>query len=225
MSNSWEAILFDWDDTLCGAEPHRYTFAQHAAADFGVNLTMAEVYDAFAFAGDSAAGAWGPFIERLPAALGIPVSCQTEFVERYRHRDLIKAFHLFDDVIATFDWLAGLGLRAGIISNNDEAVDRVRELNIESRVEIIVSPATFGVGKPDPRIFTESMALMRVNSTRAIYVGDSFDNDIVGSRAAGLTPVLIDRFGVNPRPAGYLRVTQLAELASFVPGTAGAPLR
>ncbi len=222
MSRAWEAVLFDWDDTLCGAEPHRYLYARQVAAEFGVDLELAEIYAGFARAGDSAAGTWGVFIERLPAALGIPASYQATFVERYRQRDLIKTFRLFDDVLSCLDRLTSSGLRVGVISNNDEAADRVRELNVEHRVEIIVSPATFGTGKPDPRIFAESLALMRVDPDRALYVGDSFDHDVVGARAAGLTPVLIDRFGINLRADDHLRVAGLHELADLIAGRASA---
>lgn len=223
MSQLWDAVLFDWDDTLCGAEPHRYAYARQVAAELGVALEPAEVYAAFARAGDSAAGAWGAFIERLPRALGIPTSHEVAFVERYRQRDLIKTFRLFDDVLTAFDRLADAGLRVGVVSNNDEAADRVRELNVRHHVEIVVSPATFGVGKPDPRIFAESLALMRVEASRSLYVGDSFDHDVAGARAAGMTPVLIDRFGINLRADDALRITGLDELVALVAGIAGRP--
>lgn len=216
MKRDWEAVLFDWDDTLCGAEPHRYAFAQQVAAEYGIDLHPAEVYAGFAEAGDSAAGGWGAFIERLPDALGIPAPHRATFVARYQQRDTVKTFQLFDDVLSAFDRLVGHGFRVGVISNNDEVADRVRELNVEHRVEIVVSPLTFGVGKPDPRIFAESLAMMRVEPRQALYVGDSFDHDVVGARAAGLTPVLIDRFGINLRADDALRIAGLDELIDLV---------
>jgi len=188
----------------------------------GVDLELADTYLELNLAREAAAIYDRIAATRLPAALGIPASYQATFVERYRQRDLIKTFRLFDDVLSCLDRLTSSGLRVGVISNNDEAADRVRELNVEHRVEIIVSPATFGTGKPDPRIFAESLALMRVDPDRALYVGDSFDHDVVGARAAGLTPVLIDRFGINLRADDHLRVAGLHELADLIAGRASA---
>ncbi len=221
MSRAWTAVLFDWDDTLCGAEPHRYVYARQVAAELGVELELAEVYAAFASAGDSAAGSWPAFVERLPPALGIPEAAHVAFLDRYRERDTFRTFHLFDDVMDVLQELAGRQVRVGIISNNDEAATHVRGMAVDHHVEVVVSPATFGVSKPDPRIFAETLALLRVEASRALYVGDSFDHDVVGARAAGLTPVLIDRFGVNARDDDHLRISGLRELVKLVADHSG----
>lgn len=193
----FDAILFDWDDTLCGAEPHRLVYAQQVARDLGLELTLPEVYRAFVRAGDSAARAWGSFIEGVPVELGIPEAGHETFVRRYRERDMYKRFLLFDDVLDMLDHLTERDLRAGIISNNDEVAKHVRRLDVEHRFEIVVSPETFGVGKPHPEIFLQTLAAMGVEPERSLYVGDSWDNDVIGARAAGLTPILIDRLGLN----------------------------
>jgi len=220
MSGQWEAVLFDWDDTLCGAEPHRFVYAQTVANEFGLSLTLADVYAAFVRAGDSAAGAWDEFIVRLPEALGIPQRDADAFIERYRQRDTIRTFQLFDDVLDALGEIRSRGLRVGIITNNDDAEDRLHELRMHHLVEIVVSPRTFGVGKPDPRIFTETLAQMQIAPERGLYVGDSWDNDVVGARSAGLTPILIDRWEINPRADSTLRVTSLSHVLSVALGAA-----
>jgi HAD superfamily hydrolase (TIGR01662 family) len=167
------------------------------AASFGIELSPAEVYQAFVRAGDSSILPIGVFWEQLPVELGIPAGRHDDFVHAYRQRDVYKQFQLFDDVL---DVIAGLGerdLRLGVISNNDEVAERIAELDIQHRFEIVVSPATFGVAKPEPAIFLRALERLRVTPERAIYVGDSYDNDVVGARAAGMTPVLIDRFLIN----------------------------
>jgi putative hydrolase of the HAD superfamily len=197
VTRRFDAILFDWDDTLCGAEPHRFVYARQVARDLGIDLTLPEVYAAFVRAGDSAARPWGSFIEGLPVELGIPAGSRTTFVRRYQERDLYKRFLLFDDVLDLLDHLTERELRVGIISNNDEVARHVERLDIQHRFEIVVSPETFGVGKPDPAIFQHTLAALDVPPERSLYVGDSWDNDVIGARAAGLTPILIDRLGLN----------------------------
>jgi HAD superfamily hydrolase (TIGR01662 family) len=199
----FDAVLFDWDDTLCGAEPHRFVFAQEVARYFGVELPLAEVYRAFVRAGDSAAyprGAPTPgpsFTDRVAAELGIDPDQRASFVHAYLRRDVYKRFELFDDVLDMIDRLGRRALRVGVISNNDDVAHYIERLDVQHRFEIVVSPRTWDIAKPDPEIFRRALAELEVSPERAIYVGDSYDNDVVGARAAGLTPVLIDRFGIN----------------------------
>jgi putative hydrolase of the HAD superfamily len=214
----YDAVLFDWDDTLCGAEPHRFVYAQQVAARFGVELTLPEVYQAFVRAGDSnAATSWQTDHWRLPDALGLDPRDHDAFTAGFRERDTIKRFALFDDVLAMIEAMGERDLRVGVFSNNDEVAERIEELDVHNRFEVVVSPLTFGVGKPSPEIFLRTMELLGIPPERAIYVGDSYDNDVIGARAAGLTPVLVDRFLINldSHDAEH-RVETLHELAELL---------
>lgn len=208
----YDAVLFDWDDTLCGAEPHRFRFAQAVAARLGVELTLAEVSRAFDRAGNPPA--WELSAERLPAELGIDSSHFAAFHEAFVERNNVRRYTLFDDVLSMIEGLGERDLRVGVISNNDEVAERIEELDVHHRFEVVVSPLTFGIGKPAPEIFLRTMEMLDLPPERAIYVGDSYDNDVLGAHAAGLTPVLIDRFLINldSHDAGH-RVETLHELA------------
>ena len=196
MSRRFDAVLFDWDDTLCGAEPHRFVYAQQVAARLGVELSMPEVYRAFVRAGESLPP-WEASAGRLPAELGIDPGHYAAFHDAFIERNNIRRYALFDDVLAMIEQMGERDLRVGVISNNDEVAERIEEMDVHHRFEVVVSPLTFGVGKPDPAIFLRTMELLDLPPDRAIYVGDSYDNDVLGARAAGLTPVLIDRFLIN----------------------------
>jgi HAD superfamily hydrolase (TIGR01549 family) len=217
MSRRFDAVLFDWDDTLCGAEPHRFVYAQQVAARFGVELSMPEVYQAFVQAGDSTLISWQTNPYLLPEALGIDPQRHEEFSTLFRERDMVKRFTLFDDVLTLIEGLGERDLRTGVLSNNDEVAERITELDVHHHFEVIVSPLTFGVGKPEPEIFLRTMEMLDLPPERGIYVGDSYDNDVIGARAAGLTPVLIDRFLINleSHDAGH-RVETLHDLAELL---------
>lgn len=193
----FDAVLFDWDDTLCGAVPHRFSHAQDVARDLGVELTLPEVYRAFVRAGDSMVHVWEAFATRLPEQLSIPPDQHEAFVSGYLARDAYKSFQLFDDVLDVIDHIGRHELRVGVLSNNDAVAHHVERMDVHHRFEIVVSPSTFGVGKPHPEIFIRTIEQMGIESARTIYVGDSYDNDVVGARAAGMMPVLVDRFGIN----------------------------
>jgi putative hydrolase of the HAD superfamily len=189
----FDAVLFDWDDTLAYAEPHRYHHGQAVARQLGRELSLVEVHRAFVRAGD-ALDDWDAFLRRLPLEMGFGEDAHATFVEAYVARDAYKRFQLFDDVLELLEHLGRRALRVGVISNNTELDRYVDLLAARSRFEIVVSPHTYGVSKPHPDIFLRALAELQVAPERALYVGDSYDNDVVGARAAGLTPVLLDRF-------------------------------
>ncbi len=49
-----------------------------------------------------------------------------------------------------------------------------------------------GIDKPDPRIFHLAAERMGVRPADALYVGDIFEIDVEGARAAGMHAVLLD---------------------------------
>jgi len=61
-------------------------------------------------------------------------------------------------------------------------------------VAVVIDSEVVGVQKPDPAIFAGALAVLGVEPSRCLYVGDSIRNDVVGARAAGLEPVLLDPY-------------------------------
>jgi putative hydrolase of the HAD superfamily len=56
-----------------------------------------------------------------------------------------------------------------------------------------------GSSKPHRDIFLHALGRADVRAEETVYVGDSYLADVLGSRSAGLHPVLIDRDGVAPK--------------------------
>jgi putative hydrolase of the HAD superfamily len=52
------------------------------------------------------------------------------------------------------------------------------------------------VEKPDPQIFRIALERMDARAESAVFVGDVPSVDVVGARAAGLIPILLDRHDV-----------------------------
>jgi putative hydrolase of the HAD superfamily len=63
-----------------------------------------------------------------------------------------------------------------------------------AEVAIVVDSHVVGNEKPDPRIFDIALDALRIEPAGAIYVGDTVRFDVVGARAAGLTPVHVDPY-------------------------------
>jgi putative hydrolase of the HAD superfamily len=82
-----------------------------------------------------------------------------------------------------------------IVSNNllAEQQDKLRQCGLEQYVDLLVVSSEAGVSKPDPRIFEIALARAGVGPAEAVMVGDSWENDIQGARAAGVRAVWFNR--------------------------------
>ncbi|MEM9034833.1 MAG: HAD family hydrolase [Actinomycetota bacterium] len=109
--------------------------------------------------------------------------------------------------------------RLGMISNADGTIEDVLLATAVAQVgqgdgvevEVIVDSHVVGVTKPDPTIFPFALEPMGLPAHRCAYVGDSFRNDVEGARAAGLTPVHLDPYGLGP-DGDHLRIGALGDL-------------
>ncbi|MGH9364701.1 MAG: HAD family hydrolase [Thermoanaerobaculia bacterium] len=115
----------------------------------------------------------------------------------------------------TLTALRARGYRLGVVSNADGRVRRLlEEAGLASHLEIILDSAEVGVEKPDPRIFLAATKRLRLPAAACAYVGDIYEIDIAGARAAGLAAILI---GSCPAPEPVTRVPDLAALLELFP--------
>ena len=116
------------------------------------------------------------------------------------------------------------GLRTAVVSNADGRAERLLvEAGLAGDIEVIVDSHYEGVEKPDPEIFRRALARLAAEAAQAAYVGDILSIDVVGSRAAGLRPILMDATGGYP-DAPCERIRRLPELLGL-PGIGRAVRR
>jgi len=119
--------------------------------------------------------------------------------------------------------IAETGIPVVIVSNADGTV---AELLASSgllqvgpgpgiEVAAVVDSGAVGVAKPDPRIFEYALEMIDVTADRAVHVGDAYQYDVRGARAAGVHPVLVDPFDLRPE-VDCDRVHGLAEVAALL---------
>lgn len=93
----------------------------------------------------------------------------------------------------TLDELRRRGYRLAVISNADGRVEALLEsVGLGSHFEFVIDSHQVGIEKPDPRIFHIGAERMGIRPEEAVYVGDIYEIDVQGARAAGMRPVLID---------------------------------
>lgn len=121
----------------------------------------------------------------------------------------------YDDVRPALERLRSEGLRTGVISNWDTRLEGlIGGLGLGGLFDTVVSSASVGLHKPDPRIFELACSRVGVDTGAAAHVGDHFYSDILGAKAAGMRAVLIDRHGSHDDgpSAAVTRIRTLDEL-------------
>jgi len=105
----------------------------------------------------------------------------------------------FEESRAVVDGLRAQGIAVGALSNAGLALqtEKLAACGLGD-VDILVTLDTFGVGKPDPRVFVEAARLLGLPADRVAYVGDELDIDARGAVRAGLGQgVWLDRPGAR----------------------------
>jgi putative hydrolase of the HAD superfamily len=122
-------------------------------------------------------------------------------------------FAPFPDAVPALRELRAEGVRLVAASNWDVSLhEQLAATGLTPLLDGALSSAEVGAPKPDPEIFTRALALAGANAEQALHVGDDVEADVGGARAAGMTPVLIDRDGELAPPPGVTRIASLREL-------------
>ena len=118
-----------------------------------------------------------------------------------------------EDVPESLARFRRLGLQLVVVSNANGTVRaKLERLGLASFFATILDSQEEGVEKPDPRLFERALVRSGAAREETLHAGDLYEVDVVGARAAGIAPVLVDRGGLYP-DADCPRVTTLADLA------------
>ncbi|WP_062079147.1 HAD family hydrolase [Demequina globuliformis] len=137
-------------------------------------------------------------------------------------RHFRAGWRAFEDAAPLLNALDERGIPYGAVSNADSAyqVLKLSACGLQ-RVPMLVGVDTFGVGKPDPRVFVEGCRLLAVEPAVTAYVGDEPDLDAGGAARAGLHGVWLDRPGTrraghDTAPDGTSRVESLLSVLELL---------
>jgi len=113
------------------------------------------------------------------------------------------------------------GYKLGIVSNFYGNVDALcREAGLAEFLDVILDSTRVGVSKPNPEIFRLAVDKLKVLPGETIFVGDSYERDMMPSRQLGMKTVWMK--GPNPRlPEGPVMVdrviSNLPQLVEVIP--------
>lgn len=91
--------------------------------------------------------------------------------------------------------LHAAGVKLAVVSNSDGTIEEgMIASGLRDHLDAVFDSARVGYEKPDPRIFTRALEVVRSAPERTVHLGDLHAVDVLGARAAGVHGVLVDPF-------------------------------
>jgi putative hydrolase of the HAD superfamily len=127
--------------------------------------------------------------------------------------DRHTAWQLFDDVLPALDRLQGRYVLGGVSDWGIALGAILRDLGLTRYFQVLVVSAAIRRSKPDPHLFQTALERADAVGDYTLYIGDSYVQDVLGARAAGIHPILIDRQQtVDPTAIDCPVIASLAEV-------------
>jgi HAD superfamily hydrolase (TIGR01549 family) len=117
---------------------------------------------------------------------------------------------LYPDAAPCLRALRERGYLIGVAGNQPRgAVQTISKLGLE--IDFVAASADWGVAKPSLKFFERIIGLSQRAPTKIAYVGDRLDNDVLPSKAAGITSIFLER-GPWGRTHAKLSEASLADI-------------
>ena len=126
---------------------------------------------------------------------------------------LYKKTEPFDGVRETFRNIKAHGLKIGVFTDFP-MFEKLRSMKLDEYVDFAASSDDTGFLKPDAHCFDYLLYNLKMEPSDVLYVGDSYEKDIVGARNAGIDAVL-----VNVKPSDFRDAAEKYPLATEVFGS------
>lgn len=222
-----KAVLFDAGNTLIWLD---HPYVVELLGEHGVDTTtealMEAEYAAKLLMDELARGGGADdrtrgsvFFAEIFRRVGVPDEHVPGIAQRLFARHAARNLwgNVREHTAETLEALRGRGYRLGVVSNADGRVEKALDaVGLLPHFEVVVDSGLVGIDKPDPRIFHLAAERLGVHPAQAAYVGDIYEIDVLGARAAGMRPILIDPLW-KWTDRDCTRIRGLADLLDLLP--------
>jgi putative hydrolase of the HAD superfamily len=231
----YKGVFFDWFNTLSGYKTPREWLYQKAFEQHGIELTTKTIFKGIQ-RGDRHYFSKGAPLMNTSDSLEAKARyyiLYPRFICDEAHLDIspdiqlavvqkaLSEFNgqmvLFDDCLPLLQTLKQNHILTGIITNADARVLRMIDNSpISSLVDIITTSEEAKADKPSSAIFRLALSKAALKASEAVFVGDQYENDVVGAKNAGMAAILLDRLDALADGNDYLRVRSLTEIVNHI---------
>jgi HAD superfamily hydrolase (TIGR01549 family) len=217
MKENIKAVLFDVDDTLFDR-----ALAQRKALEIIVRQ-FPHIFDAFRIERVAKAFADSDRITTADFEAGVP----SDGLRHKRSRLFLQLLDIQEDladaitevyvrdyptvdapISGAVPLVKELSRRfiIGVVSNGlpDVQYRKLEAMKLRQLLSCIVLSEEIGIRKPNPRIFHHAARLLQLQPSECLYVGDSYDSDVVGAKTSGMLACWLKR-GQPVIPDGHAK--------------------
>jgi FMN phosphatase YigB (HAD superfamily) len=206
-----KAVFFDFFNTLAYFDPLREDTYADIAVKLGVKVTPAMIAGALVEADaywraenfkqpvrqreqDDKVAIYRDYGLRILSGTGATPDQALQMLATAFGRGWV--FKSFADSVPALRLVKERKLVTGLISNVGLEIDSYcRELGFEPFLDYKVTSFEVGYDKPRPEIFQLALDKAGVKANESVFIGDVYEQDIVGARGVGMKPILISRNG------------------------------
>jgi putative hydrolase of the HAD superfamily len=162
---------------------------------------------------------WHRFTLRIAREIPELLPHHGAWLEQLRGRfDHESGWKLAPGAAELLRYLRARGLKVAIVSNWHGGLCRLATaIGLSDLVDSVVCSADVGYRKPHPEIFNIALRQLKLSPGEVVHVGDTWDEDVVGAAAAGITAVHLTNGApsVNAdRP--HRAISDLSEIAELI---------
>ena len=120
-------------------------------------------------------------------------------LDRWAYRKMDRQYErtkTFEGVAKTFEKIRNNGLKVGVFTDFP-LLRKLEGMNLASLVDFAASSDDAGFLKPDTHCFEYLLYNLKMDPQDVLYVGDSYEKDIVGANAASIDAVLVNVMGLK----------------------------
>jgi len=209
---NFEAVIFDADETIFNNQGIHEIIVELILEDLGLSTSLVDklhsLWDAHYFIEqDRLVEENGFCIDKDTNAnslvkalkdIGVEISLEkAKEYWAYMIREYSKKSKPYPDVLDLINLLDEKKIKMAIVSNGDQEIInlRLQNSNIDHHFKFVIAPCEeYPLSKPNLKIFTESLDLLKTTAEKTIFIGDNPHSDIAGANNAGMFSVLIDRY-------------------------------
>jgi putative hydrolase of the HAD superfamily len=229
-----KGVFFDWFNTLAGYETPRETLYQKAFSQFGFEMDARTIYkgiqrgDRYYFSKSAPLNTAKTLSEQAryyylypqfiadEARLDVPEAVQLAVIQKAL-AEFSGKLVLFEDSVPVVKMLKQRRLIVGVITNADAKILKtISNSGLGELLDVVTTSEEAKAEKPAASIFRLALEKSRLKASEAVFVGDQYQNDVVGATGAGIPAILLDRQDALPDGADYIRVKSLNEIINHL---------
>lgn len=234
-----QMILFDYGQTLFSEQEFDGVAGTRALLAFAIKNPLGKTAEQIQSEADKLDNELGRYDMKSPVSqVEITAasfqqylygSCGIEFSIPIRERESVFWDHSSpgkptDGVAELLDYLKHSGIRTGVVSNisysGQSLKKRIKKYLPNNNFDFIIASSEYVFRKPNRRIFDLACFKSGLSPDEIWFCGDQYAKDIVGSRSAGMFPILYTGASGQPQAVpngdGVVSISNWEELAELL---------